>query len=121
VAQSDAMPFVAQVVDGKVQVGDPAAFAVAVSQAHAILDAKAVPAQAMAAQAPAVEPPPNDGELLHRYYLAYCRLLTGQIDGLELDDLEDIACCGIAPCASFRLWKIKKGLDNAKPESPVHD
>jgi hypothetical protein len=46
----------------------------------------------------------------HRYLDAYLRLCIGRIDGLSLEDKDDIAQVATVPGVSFETWLKKKGF-----------
>lgn len=44
-----------------------------------------------------------------RHYMAYLRLVTGQIQNLTLEEMEDCACVATMPGADFDTWMKRKG------------
>ena len=71
------------------------------------------PAQAAPAPTPALDVD-KELEMRAHYYrmflLAYLRLCTGKIEGLPLDEMEDVALLATVPALSFETWLGKKGL-----------
>jgi hypothetical protein len=60
-------------------------------------------------EAEAAENQKIDITLKYRYLMAKARLVTGQINGLSLDDLDDISCLTITPVVPYEAWVINKG------------
>lgn len=117
--ESQEVPFVAACINGQAVVKDPEAFAALVAAAHKLpsVIGNAVAAKRRGRPRKAAPSPPPERDLspeLYRYYLAYCRWGTAAFNGLDLEDLEDVACIGRTPATSFGEWRRKKGLDNAE-------